>query len=112
MSALSTLVTPSFTISRLVTTALLVSARYIETDVRLFSVVLCLMQMQVVAKKDLEAELAMRLNVENNVAALVEQTGHSLETLMASIATPVTQDWDCFKSSIAHFNQQCVHLGE
>ena len=67
---------------------------------------------KVIAKKELEAELAMRLNVENNVAALVQQTGHSLETLMASIATPVTEDWDCFKSSIEHFNQQCVHLGE
>ncbi len=70
------------------------------------------MRMQVVAQKELEAELSMRLNIENSVAALVEQTGHSLETLMASIATPVTEDWDCFKSSIEHFNQQCVHLGE
>ena len=70
------------------------------------------MRIKVIAKKELEAELAMRLNVENNVAALVEQTGHSLETLMASIAVPVTEDWDCFKSSIEHFNQQCVHLGE
>jgi hypothetical protein len=70
------------------------------------------MCVQVTAKKELEAELAMRLNVENNVAALVQQTAHSLETLMASIATPVTEDWDCFKSSIEHFNQQCVHLGE
>jgi hypothetical protein len=54
----------------------------------------------------------MRLDIENNVAALVQQTGHSLDNLMASIATPVTEDWDCFKSSIEHFNQQCVHLGE
>jgi hypothetical protein len=70
------------------------------------------MCIKVMAKKELEAELAMRLNVETNVAALVEQTGHSFETLMASIAVPVTEDWDCFKSSIEHFNQQCVHLGE
>jgi len=70
------------------------------------------MRIKVIAKKELEAELAMRLNVETNVAALVQQTGHSLETLMASIAVPVTEDWDCFKSSIEHFNQQCVHLVE
>jgi hypothetical protein len=67
---------------------------------------------KVIAKKELEAELAMRLDIENNVAALVQQTGHTLENLMASIATPVTEDWECFKSSIEHFNQQCVHLGE
>ena len=48
------------------------------------------MRIKVIAKKELEAELAMRLNVETNVAALVQQTGHSLETLMASIAVPVT----------------------
>ncbi len=68
--------------------------------------------LKVIAKKELESELAMRLNIENSVAALVEQTGHALETLMASIATPVTEDWDCFKSSIEHFNQHCVRLGE
>jgi hypothetical protein len=73
---------------------------------------LCLNRVQVMAKKELEAELSMRLNIENNVATLVQQTGHSLDTLMASVPTPVTQDWDCYKSSIEHFNQQCVHLGE
>ena len=73
---------------------------------------LCLNRVQVIAKKELEAELSMRLNIENNVATLVQQTGHSLDTLMASIPTPVTEDWECYKSSIEHFNQQCVHLGE
>ena len=72
----------------------------------------CLIRVKVVAKKELEAELSMRLTVENNVATLVQQTGHSIETLMASISTPVTEDWECYKSSIEHFNQQCVHLGE
>jgi len=39
---------------------------------------LCLNRVQVIAKKELEAELSMRLNIENNVATLVQQTGHSL----------------------------------
>jgi len=67
---------------------------------------------KVTAKKELEAELAMRFDVENSVASMVAKTGHSLEALMASASVPVTEDWDCFKSSIEHFNMQCVHLGE
>jgi hypothetical protein len=54
----------------------------------------------------------MRLGIEHGVAALVEQMGHSLETLMASSTTPVIENWDCFRSSIEHFNRHCVRLGE
>jgi legumain len=59
----------------------------------------------------LAEKLHQRAKIDERVLALASATTNMAHHVMHTVATPVVEDWECYRANIENFNRICGHLG-